>query len=497
MRIGIKIGLFAWGCCLLPETVLGGVITNDNPLQQTDSMELKQEIAPPIKKSPWWAGVEVVVTDAFFHLITRYIVQEDYAQIGWKDIKNNFKTGFMWDNDEFETNIFSHPYQGGLYFNAARSMGLNFWESAPYTLLGSAIWEFFLETQPPSINDILSTPLGGMAFGEVTYRLSSLVLNGKARGWERVWRELAGAALNPIRGVNRVITGDAWRVGHRYVDKEATTPWGMRFNAGYRLLDYSNSHATAVHMPFFDVGIRYNNPFTIKGNIPFEYFDFRMMFNFSSHHPIIGEINLSAPIVGRGCSYSNSSHAFVGIFQNFNYYNSGALSADELENIPFRMSEAIAYGPGAMTDLKLAPQTTLQLNGYASGVILGGVHCDYYDFHDRDYNLGSGYSLRLNGALSWRQRIELDLDVEHIHLFTWRGYEHKSYKTLNPHYINAQGAVGNSRMQMINLRGGYFFNASIGISAEVAWRKRQSYYKYFPDVKVDAFELRLMFSYRI
>ncbi len=488
MRI-VKVGLVVWVCCLLPVSIRGETVAVDTILQQ--------DIAPPMKKKPWTALGEVVATDAFFHLLTRYVIQEDYAQISWASIKNNFRMGLMWDNDEFETNIFSHPYQGGLYFNAARSNGLNFWESAPYALLGSAIWEFFLETQPPSINDILSTPLGGMAFGEMTYRLSSLVLNGRARGWRRVWHELAAAALNPVRAVNRVITGEAWRVGPQYVNREATVPYHIGMSAGYRLLNYHNSNVSCTHMAFMDVRMRYNNPFAIEGNIPFEHFDFRMMFNFSPRHPIIGEVNLSAPLWGRNLQSAKNHKFFVGIFQNFNYYNSGALSSRETEKIPFRITEAIAYGPGVMTDLLLSPQNSLSLGGYASGVVLGGAFCDYYDFHDRDYNLGSGYSLRFHAHLSLRQHFDLSLRVEHLHLFTWRGYEHKPYTTLNPHYINAQGAVGNSRMQVINLKGGYYFTPSMGISVETAWRKRQSYYRYFPHVKADAFEFRLMFSYRI
>lgn len=107
-------------------------------------------IAAPPRKRPWLSGIEVVGTNALFHIITRYIIHEDYAQITWSSIKNNFKTGFLWDNDKFNTNLFFHPYQGGLYFNCARSNGLNFWQSAPYALFGSSIWELFLELQPPS-----------------------------------------------------------------------------------------------------------------------------------------------------------------------------------------------------------------------------------------------------------------------------------------------------------------------------------------------------------
>ena len=200
-----------------------------------DSLGL--DVAAPPRKRPWLSGVEVVGTNLLFHVITRYIIHEDYAQITWSSIKNNFKTGFLWDNDKFNTNLFFHPYQGGLYYNCARSNGLNFWESAPYALFGSSIWELFLELQPPSTNDIISTTLGGMAMGEVSHRLSSLVLNGQARGWKRFGHEAIGLIINPVRGVNRLITGEAWRMGPRYVDQTATVPFYFQFDAGYRVLN--------------------------------------------------------------------------------------------------------------------------------------------------------------------------------------------------------------------------------------------------------------------
>lgn len=83
-------------------------------------------VAAPAKKRPWLAGAEVVAEDLLFHVLTRYLIKEDYAQISWSSIKNNFKTGLLWDNDKFETNLFSHPYQGNLYYSSARSNGLNF-----------------------------------------------------------------------------------------------------------------------------------------------------------------------------------------------------------------------------------------------------------------------------------------------------------------------------------------------------------------------------------
>ena len=82
--------------------------------QTVDSLRL--DIAGPPKKRPWLSGVEVVGTNLLFHVITRYIIHEDYAQITWSSIKNNFKTGFLWDNDKFNTNLYrtaeQNPFLG-------------------------------------------------------------------------------------------------------------------------------------------------------------------------------------------------------------------------------------------------------------------------------------------------------------------------------------------------------------------------------------------------
>ena len=99
----------------------------------------------------------------------RYIRKADFAYINGRTIKDNLKHGFVWDNDAMGTNMFMHPYHGSLYFNSARSNGYNFWQSGLFAFGGSFMWEMFMENEYPSTNDIIATPIGGMALGEVTY----------------------------------------------------------------------------------------------------------------------------------------------------------------------------------------------------------------------------------------------------------------------------------------------------------------------------------------
>ena len=92
----------------------------------------------------------------------RFVMKEDFAYINKHTIRDNFKHGFVWDNDNLDTNMFFHPYHGNLYFNAARSNGYNYWQSGLFALGGSAMWELFMESEYPSTNDIIATPIGGM-----------------------------------------------------------------------------------------------------------------------------------------------------------------------------------------------------------------------------------------------------------------------------------------------------------------------------------------------
>ncbi len=447
-------------------------------------------------RRPWIAGAEVVSTDVFFHLVTRYLVNESYAHISWKSIKKNFQTGFIWDNDQFKTNLFSHPYQGNLYYNCARSNGLNFWQSAPYAFAGSAIWEFFGENQPPSTNDIFATTFGGIGLGEVAYRVSSLILDEKCTGAERIIREAVAGAINPVRGVNRLIYGDAWKHGNRYVDKEALTSFTMQIGLGFRHLSNQgkpdNGHNNMACLDFLMI---YNDPFTMEGSTPFEYFDSRLSFNFASKQPFLSMAKVCASIWSRNYDFKGGQELMWGIFQNYNYYNTEPLIKGS-DDVPYRIAETVSYGPGLMVRFPI-PQAkgSLILKGFTSGIILGGSLSEHFKFQERDYNLGSGYSARAGLLLTLYRKFAVLATFENYHIFTWKGYEKKDYQHIDPNFLNAQGAVGNARLQISRVRTSFELYKDVSFSGEVAWYKRKTHYKYFDDEKALAFESRLLVTY--
>ena len=84
------------------------------------------------KPHPWRAAAEVAGINVIVHCFDRFVLREDFAKTTLNSIRDNFQRGFVWDNDNFNTNLFAHPYHGNLYFNAARTNGMNFWQSYPF-----------------------------------------------------------------------------------------------------------------------------------------------------------------------------------------------------------------------------------------------------------------------------------------------------------------------------------------------------------------------------
>jgi hypothetical protein len=145
----------------------------------------------------------------------------DVYRVTGRDISANIRHGFTFDNDSLAANFFGHPYGGGQYMGAARSAGLGFWGSVPYVLVSSALFEYVSEWQFPSTNDVIATSLGGIAFGEMLFRLSSLALDDSSRGVRRFAHELVAAGILPARGATRFLGGQSWADGPPPIRKRA------------------------------------------------------------------------------------------------------------------------------------------------------------------------------------------------------------------------------------------------------------------------------------
>src|ERR1051325_163370 len=134
---------------------------------------------PAYNKRYHWSipATEILGINVLTWGLDKYILNADYANISLSTWKYNLQTGWEWDIDRFGVNFLGHQYSGSLYFNAARSNGYNYYQSIPFAIGGSLIYEYFGENTLPSYNDFVITPITGAFLGEILYRLSSNVLD--------------------------------------------------------------------------------------------------------------------------------------------------------------------------------------------------------------------------------------------------------------------------------------------------------------------------------
>ena len=204
--------------------------------------------------------------------------------------------------------------------------------------------------------------------------MSSLVLNDSKRGGERFLREFLGTLICPIRGLNRLINGDMWRVRHSYYKYHDYEKIPVKFSMGFgmRYLADDNHMFKGEYNPYINLKAVYGDPLDKEDNSPYDYFTANVSLGLSSNQPLINKINLLGRIWGTNVKESSEMNISFGIFQHFNYYDSEAVLHNS-ENIPYKISEAASVGPGMIYKLpRYNSMLGLQQSIYISAVLLGG-----------------------------------------------------------------------------------------------------------------------------
>ena len=160
-----------------------------------------------------------------------------------------------------------------MYFNSARTNGYNFWQSAPWAFAGSLTWELFGEVWAPAPNDLAQYDPGRHHPGRNA--VSRVVLDAGERestGFERVVREVTAGLLNPVRGFNRVVRGEAWKVSRTPPEWRQSTIFGA-VDVGYRRLTVTGESVDeAVEGVFVTAEVVYGDPLLDLSKKPFSFF---------------------------------------------------------------------------------------------------------------------------------------------------------------------------------------------------------------------------------
>lgn len=329
---------------------------------------------PPQKRSYAIPAVEILAMEIAVNIGAR-LYGSDWATINPTTMKRNLSIAPETDHDPYTTNNLGHPLGGAALFSAARSSGHGFWVSGLYTFAGSLVWEVLLENEIPSINDQITTPLGGMVIGEALHRFGRALLY-EGYGKPNLLRRAGASIIDPVAAANRAWWGDAW---------SKTVPPNMYAHVGVGLeqpVDDLGGKAgdKHVHIEFVaEHGLTGDASF--KPRRPMDHFELRGAFDVNPDD-LDGTLYSRGLLIGSGFG-SESGGAIRGLGGLF-----GAYDFTNQERVRHAM---LGFGPGGTAELKIGERGYLQ--GTVAGYLVpwgaaGGITEDERML--RDYHHGPG-----------------------------------------------------------------------------------------------------------
>lgn len=390
---------------------------------------------------------------------------QPWAKVGFSSWSSNIRRGWEWDENEFGTNMFSHPFHGSLYFNAGRDNCLDFWESAPLAFLGSWTWEYLGERFRPALNDFFMTSFGGIGLGETFHRVAATIRDNRAQGGGRLWREIGALVVDPVGGLNRLVRGDWSRVGPNPPEHDFGA-FFFRFHVGGRFVGDSGSlrHANGAATIITDLG--YGDPYTKRFERPFDVFSVRLQLT-----PGGGGLNLlqaagrlyEHELTGAG---ARNRHLFV-VNQRYEYVNNpayrfGGQSIEAGIESRWRIARGDYHVRGKAT---------------ADAIVLGAIDAPFAGVGERTYDFGPGVGLTAS----------LVLERHQVNLLEWYNrleYVHSVSGAQSDHYVAFTGLEGTLTLA----RG-------MGIGVCLSTYARASRYTDKPPENREFPELRVFFTW--
>jgi len=420
-------------------------------------------------KRPFLAATEVVAVNAVVWIYDRYIRENGTNpgfRIGFNSWEENILNGFEWDDNNFSTNQFAHPYHGNMYFNSARSNGFNYWESIPFAFAGSFMWEYFGEVHHPAMNDWIATSVGGTTLGETFYRLSVQISDNTATGSERTWRELGATLVNPVRGFTRLVTGDFTRVHANPTDRFPSRQNAV-YRVGFRTVGEENLWTADTSRVFMELAFAVGDPFEGDRKKPFDSFEFGMQVNFDDKTGL-GRAQAVGLLTASPMLQTEKSEHLIGASQHYDYFNNNAFELG-----------GQSVGGSLLSQMKAGDDFEMRTQLHLNAILMGATKSDYRSISGREYDFGPGLGYKFGGVFLYKGHPFLVLS----HSQNWI---HSINGTSAEHVLSGTRA----RVDIPLTRG-------FSIGADYVLYVADRNYRDFPDVHERVPELRTGISFNL
>jgi len=387
-----------------------------------------------VKRSYGWAIGQMLAINNVGSVSAQWMRDVDWSETSPRSWWANIKGGFSYDSDQFSTNQYIHPFNGAAYFNSGRANGVPFWPSAAISAFGAYYWEFGGETGPASINDMFSTTLGGIMVGSFQYGLSSEILDNQAHGWGRFGREAAAFIVDPVRGFDRLVRGDAKNIAPNPADPMDWRPGGATFVAfGTRTFGEAGSEFSfknAKTYPMMLLDHSYGDVFHARRRGPMDYMDITTELNFGGPAAISRLVirgNLASWTLGE-----EHNHV-LGIVQHYEYRNNASYTFG-----------GQSVGAALFSRFRPTNNVYFRTRVDAYGILLGAINSEYAKFAEvgvqeriREYDYGPGYGLGAEASLfaSSRQLVLLRYLFNYIDVTNGSAYNIGTVGGAGRHYI--------------------------------------------------------------
>ena len=393
------------------------------------------------------------------------LLGKSYAQITLSSVVDNIRSDWVWDDDDFNTNQFGHPFQGTLYYQTARSNGFGILGSAIVTFADSLVWELAMETEKPSLNDQIITPAAGVLLGEALHRWSATLRYTRSGSAPGIVRTVLSTILEPLGTVNRISFGDAWRMappppsfGYLAAGIDAVS---VAFD-----VDSSSKVTTSGNLLHGALAFAYGVPSSPSyiPTKPFDYLDLRL-------EGSVSPSDYFATLRMRGLLYGWSYTSGSWLRGTW-----GAFGAYDFENPQRIRIGAASLGIGTTLHADLGDRAFVQATATGGVIPYGSAGGDVPGNNLRDYHRGPGSSQLVEVRLGYRGFGALR--------FTATGYEIDGER-----FQEGSEVLNTTRLEAL---WGLSDHNAIGLGADFGFRRAE-----FPDMptQIDrSLQLRVFYA---
>lgn len=398
---------------ILKKNIIGFVVLLVLPFlnfsQQRDTVVHKEKshILVPL--------AEIMVLNAGVNRYNYVLRGKTWAKVSPSSWWINLKRGYMTDGDNFTANWMAHPLHGSFFYLSARTNHYNTWQSIPYLVAGSLVWEFLGESEPASSIDAYTTNLGGFYLGEVTYRLTDYIWNYPGSRRYRWLRNTSGSLLNPMGAFNRFVLGRGIpRTPLSAIPAQLTLYGGLVPFAVGSNFDFPGSGT------FIAAEVQYGDMFGpgVDNLGPFDYFRLNSWVNF----PTMDDggknsyFNLSsdAVILGKKLGDQPDDIDVVALTQHYDY----------IHNNVFKLGSIVLTGDWSWqrylgtTRLTGATRLGMVIFGSGNSEMVKPVYPDIFPKFERDYIYGQGWVGEIEGMIHTRHFGTLGGNLSHFVIYS-------------------------------------------------------------------------------